>query len=384
MKENDFMKKTVRRSAWFFYALIVLEILYMISPFALYYYSLYKVPLKVLQANSMTAFLTTTVFPHFCYQDSRIINLLMRISWPLIMIGLLMFLVSFMQIYWAKLTRQGSISKGLYRFIRHPQYVALAVLGLGTTLYWSRFLVCLMYASMLFLYYFLARQEEEICLEKFNGSYAMYRRQTGMFLPRSLELRLVRFLPSLPVAARPRRLVIALGYGVTMAALLGLCFFTRDYALDHMVLEEMPDRVVVAVAPLTRALIGHASRLALADGEVRDRMRAMPGKKELIYVFPEDWSIPELGVLSGDSRINYLANPLAHGNSGDFDRQRLRLLICRPVLRDDKSVGRAILKNSLGFVPLMEVGIDLQSGQRTDLKLRNNTGKWDGIPVPLY
>ena len=37
--------KGLRASAWLLYCLIVFEILFMVSPFALYYYSVYALPL---------------------------------------------------------------------------------------------------------------------------------------------------------------------------------------------------------------------------------------------------------------------------------------------------------------------------------------------------
>ena len=89
---------------------------------------------------------------------------------PLILIGLALFLVGFAQIYWAKFTGRAAVELGLYRYVRHPQYVALALVGLGTTFYWSRFIVLVAYVTMLFLYYFLANHEERVCVEKFGDA----------------------------------------------------------------------------------------------------------------------------------------------------------------------------------------------------------------------
>ena len=41
--------RAVKTSAWVLYTLIVLEILFMVSPFAAYYYSIYATPLNALQ-----------------------------------------------------------------------------------------------------------------------------------------------------------------------------------------------------------------------------------------------------------------------------------------------------------------------------------------------
>ena len=133
------------------------------------------------------------ILPHFTYTQSVLSNALILVSWPLILMGLVLFFVGFAQVYWSKLTGKTNVEAGLYRHIRHPQYAALAILGLGTTIYWSRFLVLMAYVSMMFVYYFLARHEEEVCLAKFGTVYRDYRERTGMFLPK----RWLTWLPDL-------------------------------------------------------------------------------------------------------------------------------------------------------------------------------------------
>lgn len=75
-------KQVARKAAVVFYALIMLEVIIMISPFALYWYSLYS-------------------------------------------LGLLGFLVTAAPVYMAKLRRTGVVTSGVYRHIRHRQYLSL-------------------------------------------------------------------------------------------------------------------------------------------------------------------------------------------------------------------------------------------------------------------
>jgi protein-S-isoprenylcysteine O-methyltransferase Ste14 len=149
-------ERAAKTSAWLLYTLIVLEILFMVSPFAAYYYSIYATPLNLLRESPSTAWLTMYLLPHFTYSDSWLANGLILVSWPLIFLGIMIFMVGFCQIYWSKFTGKGAVAVGLYRFIRHPQYVALAIIGLGTSLYWSRFIVVIAFVSMLCIYMFLA------------------------------------------------------------------------------------------------------------------------------------------------------------------------------------------------------------------------------------
>lgn len=109
------LNKNLTTSVWIVYILIVFEILYMISPFAFYYYAAYAVPLKFLQGSPLTSWLTVHLLPHFTYQSSPVISVFNLISWPLIGIGLLLFLAAFIQIYGSKFFRKGTITGGLYR-----------------------------------------------------------------------------------------------------------------------------------------------------------------------------------------------------------------------------------------------------------------------------
>jgi len=88
-------------------------------------------------------------------------------------VGGAVFLLAFAQIYWAKSRQKGPVTGGAYAVARHPQYLALAIVGLGTLLIWPRYLVLIMYITMLFLYAILARWEEERCAQQF-GAYRAY------------------------------------------------------------------------------------------------------------------------------------------------------------------------------------------------------------------
>ena len=118
------LERGLRVSAWALYSLIVFEILFMISPFAFYYYSVYSRPLNWLQQSALTSWLTLHILPHFTYTESWLSNALILISWPLILSGMLLFLVGFVQIYWAKFTRRGQVAGGLYRYGRRCRRAA--------------------------------------------------------------------------------------------------------------------------------------------------------------------------------------------------------------------------------------------------------------------
>lgn len=85
-----------------------------------------------------------------------------------------------------KAQRRGEIAtSGLYRFVRHPQYVGFIAVLLGFLLQWPTIPTALMFPVLLVMYHRLAKREEAEALERFGADYARYAEVTPRFLPRS-------------------------------------------------------------------------------------------------------------------------------------------------------------------------------------------------------
>ena len=82
MSFSEKAEKSVRTSVWLLYILIVFEILYMISPFAFYYYSYYAIPLNWFQQSPVTSWLTIYIFPHFTDTGSLLVKGVLMLAWP--------------------------------------------------------------------------------------------------------------------------------------------------------------------------------------------------------------------------------------------------------------------------------------------------------------
>src|SRR5262245_61518212 len=67
-------ERLLRPAAWAFYIVIVCEILFMISPFALHFYAAYGPALDVLHHRPATAWLTKFYLPHFTETASPLLN----------------------------------------------------------------------------------------------------------------------------------------------------------------------------------------------------------------------------------------------------------------------------------------------------------------------
>lgn len=371
-------ERAVKTSAWLLYTLIVLEILFMVSPFAAYYYSIYATPLNLLQGSPHTAWLTMYLLPHFTYSHSWLANGLVLVSWPLIFLGIVVFVVGFGQIYWSKFTGKGAVESGLYRFIRHPQYVALAIIGLGTSLYWSRFIVVIAFVSMLCIYMFLARVEERICLEKFGEAYRDYANRTGMFLPRRWEKRICRLGIPLPRALWLRGAVLVGIYALVLMVTIGAGQWLRGHVIDSLQIDDGPTRVTVFLAP-----VSPQTKEVVADLMNRSEL---PGL--IAYVAPSTWRIPELGFTGTVGHhehggISELLHPTTHGNSLSFDEDELTVLLA------DASASRAHVQGidrftrALNIQPIEFVELDIGARKVVDRRLAAE-GHWAGIPVPTF
>ena len=129
------------------YLFITLEMLFMVTPFAFYYYSVYSPLLAVPASFRATAWLPAFFLPHLSTE------ILPSLGGLIFVLGLLGFFLSAFQLYYAKFRRRGVVQSAFYRRIRHPQYLFLAIAGLGLLIVWPRFILLIVYVNMLWFYY---------------------------------------------------------------------------------------------------------------------------------------------------------------------------------------------------------------------------------------
>jgi len=367
-------------SAWALYTVIVLEILFMVSPFAAFYYSIYASPLNALQSIPSMAWLTYYLLPHFSYSESQIANGLILASWPLILAGLLLFILGFCQIYWAKFTGRGAVEVGLYRYIRHPQYLALAIVGLGTALFWSRYIVVFAYVTMLFLYYALARLEEERCLKKFGDTYGRYMERTGMFWPPSIESAWRQLDIGLPGGRRSRIVSWIVVYVVVLIGITAGGAALRTHVIESLVTHSNDDRTILFLAPLEEDQQSQVETLV-----AQYMPEVLP--KALAYVAPISWRIPELGLIGTErnspSESQELMHPTTHGNPLPSSVDRVQVLVAEPILDSVDVTGLQILARTTRIVPKQVLYLDLEANRLVNT-VKPKPGPWASIPVPTF
>jgi protein-S-isoprenylcysteine O-methyltransferase Ste14 len=103
------------------------------------------------------------------------------------LIGALLVIFGWKEIYrhyWSKEEGKGRlVKKGIYAYIRHPQYTGFLLITLGMLFEWVTIPLLIMYPMLCVLYYRLARREERDMEQEFGHEYMEYKRRTGMFLP---------------------------------------------------------------------------------------------------------------------------------------------------------------------------------------------------------
>ncbi len=112
--------------------------------------------------------------PHF--------SLLHIISYTLI-IGGLMLLGKAWEVLYESQKKQKLAVKGVYRYIRHPQYLAFVLIIFGFLLQWPTLITLAMAPILVFRYVGLARAEEKELQERFGNEYGMYKKVVPGFVP---------------------------------------------------------------------------------------------------------------------------------------------------------------------------------------------------------
>lgn len=105
----------------------------------------------------------------------------------LAVLGLVMIIMGWYHIYhgyWKKVDgSQTVINFGIYRYIRHPQYVGLMLIALGMVIGWATLTNLIMLPILGVMYYRLAVKEEKMMIEEFGDAYVAYMKKTKRFIP---------------------------------------------------------------------------------------------------------------------------------------------------------------------------------------------------------
>ncbi|MBI5778892.1 MAG: isoprenylcysteine carboxylmethyltransferase family protein [Planctomycetes bacterium] len=194
---------------------IILEPIWMLLPFAGFLYGS-VMHIQMLSSNPKLSWLVYFVLPT---------HTLFPVGIILVVVGFMIFLIGASQIYYAKLFKKGMVTKGIYRFFRHPQYVSLSIFCIGIILTWGRFITYIAFFVMLWLYYYLSKSEERQCQAAFGAEYDAYKKTVWFLFPG--EGLLFKLWAGVPKPKLPKSAAIAVSGILVISFAIASGFFIQ-------------------------------------------------------------------------------------------------------------------------------------------------------------
>ncbi|PKL53665.1 MAG: isoprenylcysteine carboxyl methyltransferase [Candidatus Methanoperedenaceae archaeon HGW-Methanoperedenaceae-1] len=75
------------------------------------------------------------------------------------------------------------VTDGIYRYVRHPQYLGLIIITIGMLIQWPTLITLAMWPVLITMYYKLAKREEAEATLAFGEIYEDYKQRAPMFIP---------------------------------------------------------------------------------------------------------------------------------------------------------------------------------------------------------
>ncbi len=289
MRSTNFsgkLKSLAARGGIIVFFIMAFEVMIMISPFAFFFYSVFNPLLHWLGDYSATRWLTSFFLPHMILPPTFFLKAVRILGSVLFVLGFLTFFMCALQVYLGKIFKWGIASKGLYSYIRHPQYLALGLWGTGMSILWPRFLVLASLSFMFILYYFLSKDEERRMFNHFGWNYREYMDRTGAFLPRSIEVLLsapFEFLRS--SSLKPVTVTFCIPLVV-----IGTGFLLRAVTLNSLPVEASRNVTLVSILPEDEGLSRNVLNEVFAGDDLPASLSFIRSDKDYLgYVMPPDY-----------------------------------------------------------------------------------------------
>jgi protein-S-isoprenylcysteine O-methyltransferase Ste14 len=387
------------------YCLIGVEIIIMISPFALYFYSVYGPILDFFSSSPYLSWLTEFFLPHMIFIDD---SLILGISYlqVLLVVGMVLFFLAAVPLYYGRFTKKGVVSMSFYAKVRHPQYLFLAISGFGLLLYWPRFIILIMYVTMLFVYYLLARNEEWRMKYEVPQIYEIYMKTTPMFIPGEPGGKVYSLLFGW---LKPKWLGILVTYWLAICLSLGLAMGIRAYTVSQIPTVQADSMVLLSVFPRPDAEVTELFSKLAASPEISASLAELA--PNLAYIFPGDYFLTAI-VTDEDRRfsddiierfpevLEWHQNKFG-GGLGKFFRIFYNFFSTLGTIETDYDVERIVFvrvddysgspvapedlfKLGMQRRPVLVVDMDAEDHQVNSIIETSAQHKWGTMPMPTF
>ena len=284
-KTKGIFRIIVGRGSILIFFIMAFEVMIMISPFAFFFYSVFNPVFKWVDQYSATKWLTFFFLPHMILPPTLFLKTVRVLGSLFFIVGAITFIICALQVYLGKIFKWGVVDKGLYKYIRHPQYLALGIWGIGMSILWPRFIVLASLSLMFILYYFLAKDEERRMLSRYGETYPSYMANTGMFFPRCIAARL-SFIERLVPRKSLRYVITPI---IIVIFVIGSGFVLREITLRSLPFTSENNVTLVSILPEDASLDKN-----ILTGILKSRANGKlnllkDGKDYLGYVMPPDY-----------------------------------------------------------------------------------------------
>ncbi|MFN3481182.1 MAG: methyltransferase family protein [Thermodesulfovibrionales bacterium] len=390
------MKRLLLKGSFIAYLLIGLEIFIMISPFAAYFYTLYSPIINFLYASKYTSWLTEFFLPHFVFIDNPVIKFIGMLQFLTFFSGIALFFYAAIPLYYSKFMKKGIVTKGIYCRIRHPQYLGLGIAGFGLLLYWPRFLILLTYVTMLFVYYLLARNEEQRMISKYGKGYKDYMDSVPMFLPKNIGEKIFNLVFG---NLKSKTIAIVVLYLFIVLTSTGVALLLRNYSISILNMKKIDGLSVITVLPMDINKLENIIKPILERDETRKIMEDK--KASLAYVMPSDFFL--MAILTDLERLYPIEFEKPSGGNtvtrffrifisytkfqmGMYPEEHglKRIIFVSVRDRDNKYSGsKSIFSLGAKRYPVFHMDID-ENGKIIFVKALKPGHKWGDIPMPVF
>lgn len=130
----------------------------------------------------LTIYFVSSYFSRISFQNeflNYMTSLGMPIGYVITGVGILFVIIGWSTVY---KTSDNIATTGIYRYIRHPQYLGFILVTAGWLVHWPTLPTVIMFPILVVMYYKLARREEKEMEQKFGDKYLQYRRNVPMFI----------------------------------------------------------------------------------------------------------------------------------------------------------------------------------------------------------
>lgn len=296
IKTKEWLKNVAAHGGIIVFLIMAFEVMIMISPFAFFFYSVFNPIFKWLDQYTATRWFTSFFLPHMVLPPTLFLKAVRILGSAFFIIGFFTFSICALQVYLGKIFKWGVANKGLYKYIRHPQYLVLGIWGTGMSILWPRFIVLVSLSLMFILYYFLAKDEERRMLKHYGETYKDYMSNTGMFFPRAMEERCSFVRPLIPRC--PFKYLAISTLIITMV--IGAGFLLREITLHSLYFDSKDNITILSMLPEDNGLDANALDSIIktyADGKL-DMLDK--NKDYLGYLMPGDYVMQGMIANTGD------------------------------------------------------------------------------------